>query len=552
MRRTRHDGGLRWYHAGDTREAHCVATNRLHSMAPDAGTRIPTIGIITTWIDSDYWTAVLAGASDALRAAGASVVCFTLGYSDAVGPQHRRGERDPFFALANTAAIDGLIVPTPASFGANATEFFAARAGLPMASVGAEIPGVPSVIADNAGGTEALLRHLIEDCGLTRIGYIRGLETNPEAQARFAAFRAVLAAASLPCDEHLVAKGDWMEPSGARAAASLLALAPERRPQAIVAANDLMALGALRAVRERGLWVPGDVAIAGFDDIEAVQGSPPLTTVRQPAVELGRCAAGLVLDQLKGAPVSPLTTFPTELIVRASTPPVSLRTQVAAAAGRPSLLPTTGPVETATRFLVHGHAPPPLSASTQLVARLREEVFPHLTADPAAQHRVETVLTELEALLSATTTEAVSLHKAAESAQAQALLQLRRAAARATSFAALIDEISELVPALDMDAFFLVLFDGVERGRARLVLANEMGRRIPLRLEGLEFDASTLIPPSLRRRGEITTSVAQPLVAGDRRLGYVLMRGRLYDAHLLGDVCQVVGMALARFAPPAP
>jgi hypothetical protein len=145
-----------------------------------------------------------------------------------------------------------------------------------------------------------------------------------------------------------------------------------------------------------------------------------------------------------------------------------------------------------------------------------------------------------------TALEAESYHRAAESAQAQALLHLRRASARAASLDMLIDDISELLPALNMDAFYLTLFQRTDPHKARLVLANESGRRIPLRTGGLEFEPRTLVPPSLRRRGDATTSVAQPLQYGGVRLGFVVMRGNLYDAQLLGDVCQIVSMALSR------
>jgi hypothetical protein len=156
------------------------------------------------------------------------------------------------------------------------------------------------------------------------------------------------------------------------------------------------------------------------------------------------------------------------------------------------------------------------------------------------------LLSELESLMKQTAIEAGNYQRAAELAQAQALLHLRRASARASSLDVLIDDISELLPTLNMDAFYLTLFERGDPNHARLVLANESGRRIPLRAGGLEFEPRTLIPPSLRRRGEVTTSVAQPLQYDGDRLGFVVMRGNLYDAQLLGDVCLIISMALSR------
>ena len=507
--------------------------------------QVPTVGIITTWIDSAYWTSVLSGASDALREAGASVVCFTLGFSDAV-PDRRRGETDPFFELANSPALDGLIVPTAASFAAGASGFFKARTGLPMVSVGEVVPEVPSVVVDNVAGTKTLIRYLIEKCRFTRIAYIRGPETNVEANARYQAYVDTLKDKEIEPNTKLVATGNWMEPSGARAALQLLDVPKEERPDVIVAANDLMALGALRAVRERGLLVPEDIAIAGFDDIEASQGLPPLTTVRQPTYEIGRCAAGLVLDKIHGHPVREKVVYPAELVQRESTPLVGPRPKTTTTGSQPPPPATNSSRSTSIRFLELGHAPPAMTASSKLIKLLREDVYPHLKNKPEIRDEMDELLSDLESLIKQTAIEAQSYHKAAESAQAQALLHLRRASARASSLDMLIDDISELLPALNMDAFYLTLFQKGDPSRARLVLANESGRRIPLRTGGLEFEPRWLVPPSLRRRSDATTSVAQPLQYGGVRLGFVVMRGNLYDAQLLGDVCQVVSMALSR------
>jgi hypothetical protein len=143
--------------------------------------------------------------------------------------------------------------------------------------------------------------------------------------------------------------------------------------------------------------------------------------------------------------------------------------------------------------------------------------------------------------------EAETFQRVAESAQAVALLDLRRRSARAASLGALMDDLAELLPALSMDAVYLALYDRGAMANARLVLAWEGGRRIPLRADGLRFEPRTLLPTSLRRRGQQVTSIAQPLQLGGRQLGYMVIRGKLYDAQLLGDVCQLLSTALARF-----
>jgi LacI family transcriptional regulator len=515
----------------------------------------PAIGIVTTFIESAYWTSVVSGAADALRREGASVVCFTLGYDDPTRPERGLKAQHPFYELAGPAAVDGLVVPAPAAFAGGADAFFSQRAAIPQVSVGQIAAGVPSVVVDNAEGTRALLRHLIEQCGLRRIAYVRGLEDNAEAETRYQAYCAALREHGIEPEPELVAIGSFVEASGARAAEKLLAVSP--RPQAIVAANDLMALGVLRAVRDRGLHVPSDIAVAGFDDIEALQGSPALTTVRQPTYELGRSAAELVLAKLAGQSVRERIVFPAQLVLRDSTPSSGARSRSVPPSGRmPALY--GGAADSRMRFVAPGQPSPAPKAAEKLFRLLREEVFPHLREKPIVRSELEGLLRELEGVMHETAHEAQSFYRAAESARALALLELRRRAARASSIAPLMDDLAELLPALEVDAFFVVLYgtplahagSAAAASRlpdsARLVFAWEAGRRIPLQAQGLAFETRSLVPQSFRRRGQSTLSVAQPLEVAGRCLGHVVLRGEVYDAQLLGDVCQTLAQGVLR------
>lgn len=182
-------------------------------------------------------------------------------------------------------------------------------------------PAVPYVDADNRGGAREAVRHLVT-LGRDRIAHIAGPRDQASALDRLDGYRDVL----MPADDPgLVAQGDFTLESGARAMADLL----ERRPDldAVFAGNDLMASGALRVLRERGLRVPEDVALVGFDDMASVAEAtdPPLTTVRQDVEGMGRLMVRLLMrtiDRSAGpeaagaAPGSVIT--PTELVRRAS------------------------------------------------------------------------------------------------------------------------------------------------------------------------------------------------------------------------------------------
>ncbi|MFG2873422.1 LacI family DNA-binding transcriptional regulator [Streptomyces sp. NPDC048337] len=180
-----------------------------------------------------------------------------------------------------------------------------------------EPDGVPYVDADNRGGARAAVRYLLER-GRERIAHIAGPLDQTSAADRLSGYRDVLPAA----DPALVAEGDFTVAGGARAMAELL----ERGTgvDAVFAANDLMATGALRVLREAGRAVPADVAVVGFDDAEPVAESadPPLTTVRQDVEGMGRLMARLLLgilggDRGEGASPGPVITA-TELVRRAS------------------------------------------------------------------------------------------------------------------------------------------------------------------------------------------------------------------------------------------
>jgi LacI family transcriptional regulator len=144
----------------------------------------------------------------------------------------------------------------------------------------------------------------------------RGLGT---AEPRLAGYREALAGAGIDPDSAAVVSGDYRLESGAAAAAELLGPPAGRRPTALLAANDLMAVGCLRHALALGLDVPGELGIVGYDDVPlASLVTPPLTTIRQPAREMGRRAARLLLDRIAGRAVGDTVDLAAELVVRES------------------------------------------------------------------------------------------------------------------------------------------------------------------------------------------------------------------------------------------
>jgi signal transduction histidine kinase len=197
-------------------------------------------------------------------------------------------------------------------------DFYEGYRSMPAIGIGVLQVGVPTTLVDNEGGIRDLMGHLLGAHGYRRIAFIRGPTTNDEAEQRYHAYTSALAEYGLPFDPDLVAPGDFTPDTGA-AAIRLLLDERETNLEAVVAANDNMALGAQNALQTRGLRVPYDVAVVGFDDENAATDcNPPLTTVRQPVYEQARRSVELLLALLEGEKVPEQVLLPTKLVVRQS------------------------------------------------------------------------------------------------------------------------------------------------------------------------------------------------------------------------------------------
>jgi len=166
-------------------------------------------------------------------------------------------------------------------------------------------------------GAQIATQHLV-DLGHHRIGYINGMEDWIEAQNRLSGYQEVLLKHDLPVDQALIGKGDWGVDSGYQATQELLSL--DKKPTAIFAANDMMALGAIYAIQDAGLKIPEDIAIVGYDDRDfSAWIRPALTTIRMPSYEMGQAAARLLLKQFSGEELlEDATQVPGKLIIRQS------------------------------------------------------------------------------------------------------------------------------------------------------------------------------------------------------------------------------------------
>lgn len=212
--------------------------------------------------------------------------------------------------------VDGLLVMSPYVESAEVlTEGL--LSALPTVLINTQAgEDTPALRVDNYGGAIAMVEHLVAQ-GRRRIAFIAGPDNNFDAHERLRGYRDALARL-LPGVREWVLPGAFDEASGHRAGLELLAAS--ERPDAVFAANDMMALGCLFVFAEAGVRVPTDIALSGFDDIPLARYvHPTLSTMRVNIAELGARAARLLVARLAGQPVEPVPDLRPELIVRAST-----------------------------------------------------------------------------------------------------------------------------------------------------------------------------------------------------------------------------------------
>jgi DNA-binding LacI/PurR family transcriptional regulator len=227
-----------------------------------------------------------------------------------------RSEENRCMKLFRENLVEGMLVLGTLTTDAWVRELV--RSGHPVLLINSAMRGAVCVQADNRSGARALVAHLAF-LGHRRIAYIGGLENTTVGQDRTRGFRAGLRDAGLRAEKRWMRWGDFSEESGAVAMRRILASKPH--PTAVFAANDAMAIGGLRVLRDKGIAVPDDMTLAGADDIQlAAYVSPPLTTLRQPMYEIGRLAAQRLQAWTSGRRPGSVIV-PTEVIGRASAGP---------------------------------------------------------------------------------------------------------------------------------------------------------------------------------------------------------------------------------------
>jgi DNA-binding LacI/PurR family transcriptional regulator/signal transduction histidine kinase len=480
----------------------------------------PVIGFLAARFDEAYQHAVWQGAVEEAERIGAALVFF--GGQRVSSPIGYEALDNIAFDLAKHSSMSGLIVMSNVIGTYLSTEeqeeFLSRFAHMHIVSIGFEFPKVPSVRVDASGGMSSIAEHLVRTHGRSRFLFLAGPRGHLEAEARKAEFLRGIASLAPGPGRVEVLYGDFTE----RDARDKVALFLDSRPgiDAIVAANDLMAVGAMRALSDHGVDVPRDVSVTGFDDTEDSRFSiPPLTTVRQPAAELGRMAInkiaaklGLVEEEFSAPP-------PVSFVVREScgctrVPEKEEASSVDEAPYVPaSLDPLAALTVEVNREIRAGRNP----------SRLRRRAF-----DPSIREGALLVIAEGECRF-------LTSQRIAADRRVEVLGEIEASLVSSFGMEDILKQIARGTRELGISGCWLSLFEskGPAPEWSKLFLvSNSQDTRI-LAPFGLRFRSSELVPGGLP--GAWSAYVCAPLRFGDDRLGYLICTAdsvdrRMYEA----------------------
>jgi DNA-binding LacI/PurR family transcriptional regulator/signal transduction histidine kinase len=510
-----------------------------------------------------------------------NLICFVGGALRA--PHEFDTQRNVAYDLASSKNVAGLVAMS-GSLGQfigpkQLKRFYERYHPLPIVNIAMALDGIPSVLVDNKTGMRDTVTHLIEAHGCSRIVFIRGPVTNPEAEERYHTYAEVLAEHNIPLDPDLVVYGNFLSPAGAEAIRLLL---DERKANfdAVASANDEMALGAMAALQKRGMRVPDDLCVVGFDDLEEARfAAPPLTTARQPLYEQGRRATEMLLALLAGEDVPEQVILPTELVVRRScgclsqamsrtaTVPVTITTETfetifsarrerilsemveAAGASAASLNPGWAArlLGAFSAVLKDQSSIAFLSALDEVLRQvgaeggdvmqwhkvlfvLRHHAFPSLVDDEALP-RVENLWQQTQGLIGEVAQWAQAYRRIqAERRAFEFTIRISEPLMTAFDIAGLTDVVAQQLPQMGIRSCYLSLYEQPAGGKretptewSRLILAYDEKGRVELEPGGRRFPSLQLVPEGILPREKRHAIMLEPLHFRDEtQLGFIL------------------------------
>ena len=562
----------------------------------------PAIALVCASIHTGASRGLWKGVVDEALGRGASVICLPGGRLGA--REDFEAERNRLYALASPRNVSGVVSWTTSLSGAvGSGEVAAFVEGLsrdsspeafPVVTVSQAVAGLPLVAFDAYRGMKALVEHLVDAHGLSRIAFARGPANHVSAEQRYGAYRDALEGRGLPFREDLVTEPlPW--DAGSEAAVSLLdgrGLVPGRDFQALVAASDLLAFWAMREFRGRGWRVPEDLAITGFNDsLESAIAAPALSTVAVDFHREGRVAADILLRRLAGEAVPSVTLLPAELRLRRSCgcPTAVLEPPGPRDVSHNAGIPAAGPGRKALVSTLAGllgarpqEASPWLEDLLLALAREagglaggfagagRGAFLPALELaldrtspdelDPAGWQACLSVLRRYAGpghdevfdrariLASEASRRAETYSHWQADQRAETLRRLGAALLSSHDVARIGEVLAEQLPRLGIPSFWLALEGG--GSPARLVASSCDGRRFSAEgagngaAAGIRFDPALVLPPELLPAGRGPALVVEPLYFRGETLGRLVLEIGPQEGTIYEDLRGYVSSAL--------
>ena len=536
-----------------------------------------TLALLTTGAIDPNNRAIWAGVATACRDAGADLICYPGRLVSS--PVEFEGQRNVIYKMVDPNVIDGVVMMggLNAWVDVSATyTFLNSFAPMPVVTTGIVLEGIPGVTVDNYHGMREVVTHLITEHNRRRIAFIRGQANHQEAYDRYQAYLDVLKEFDIPFDPDLVYQGNFKESGGVE---GVKVLQDERKVHfnALVAASDNMAIGALKTLQARGLRIPRDVAVAGLNDED--QGlviTPPLTTAPLHFFEQAYQAGEMVLRMLDGEQVPAKVVLPTRMIIRQScgcSDPLVTHAEV---------VPHTEKLDSFTdeirlldhlvfgeenaylrmptdetlqqefpallkKFLAESQgkvADEFLRAFSEILEKTADSIdaFPRWheiisilrqfaisqLSDPRSRLRIENLVQQVRVVIG----ESARRHYAYQVLKADEKLHILGEISQSLS---VIDSITELtgvlersLALLDISRCYLFLYENPDHpeGLARFIFSYENHQRLDLPESGIVFETRTLLPPGLLDPAQLHNLVVEPIYFREDQLGYAVFEAR--------------------------
>jgi DNA-binding LacI/PurR family transcriptional regulator/signal transduction histidine kinase len=483
----------------------------------------PVFGFLAARFDEAYQNSVWLGARREAEKLGAAIVFY--GGQRIGSPIGFEALDNIAFSLAEQSRLAALIVMSNVigTYISNEEleEFLGRFDSSPVVSIGIELKRIPSVRIEASGGMRSIAEHLVRSHGRRNFLFLAGPRGHPESESREEEFLRSIAALAPSAGVVHVIHSVFQEEDAYDKVSRFFDSGIE--VDAVVAANDLMAIGAMRALAERGIDVPRDVSVTGFDDTEDSRFTlPPLTTVRQPTTELGRLAVRLAAARIglvdeEPAPARPEVTFVVRESCGCPYAPDAADSPDRDEEPKSERGTNTDPLvslsEEVNRDIRAGRNP----------ASLRRRIF-----EPEIRERALLTIAEGESRFMA--------RQRREAEKREAVLRgIESSLVASFGIEDILRGIAHGARELGISACWLSLFEskGMSHEWSKLVLAADAGSTRILAPYGLRFRTAELIPGGLP--GRFSAYVCEPLRFGDDRLGYIICTDdskdrRLYEA----------------------